>query len=59
MTNEQYIRLRLLDREKLAGIITEDQYIQKLQEYQEADKLALQAENIVDQINNGENISDE
>jgi hypothetical protein len=59
MTNEQYIRLRLLDREKLAGIITEDQYIQKLQEYQEADKLAIQAENIVDQINNDENISDE
>jgi len=59
MTNEQYIRLRLLDREKLAGIITEDQYIQKLQEYQEADKLAIQAENIVDQINNGENISNE
>ena len=59
MTNDQYIRLRSLDREKLAGIITEDQYIQKLQEYQEADKLALQAENIVDQINNDENISDE
>jgi hypothetical protein len=59
MTNEQYIRLRLLDREKLAGIITEDQYIQKLQEYQEADKLAIQAENIVDQINNDKNISDE
>ena len=59
MTNDQYIRLRSLDREKLAGIITEDQYIQKLQEYQEADKLALQAENIVDQINNDENISGE
>lgn len=59
MTHNQYIRLRSLDREKLAGIITEDQYIQKLQEYQEADKLALQAENIVDQINNDENISDE
>ena len=59
MTHNQYIRLRSLDREKLTGIITEDQYIQKLQEYQEADKLALQAENIVDQINNDENISDE
>ena len=59
MTHNQYIRLRSLDREKLTGIITEDQYIQKLQEYQEADKLALQSENIVDQINNDENISDE